>query len=331
MRNPWLTYSRQLIQERADWSKTPEGTTQERERKLRYLGGIVEELYDQDILTTKNPAKMGERDILNLFGHLKDRGLKPGTRLKYLGIMSQICAFAGNAVVAQLRTHPVKNQMLPHGAGKAGKRSFRLETVEVFLEAARARAETSRAWWDIVAYGLAAFSAGFGVRPKELRALRVTDLEQYCWRLRVGFSKTHPDYTTLLPPIQKHIERFLDLRRGMVGEEQLLFPAIRGPGIRNSGGTITSNQAREMFQELGKVAGVDIAPKDMRTSYGQILMDFGASIETTSRMMRHASVATTQRWYVDLRPDSSYESLEVLFSNPRGKFKSEDKYIEVYR
>jgi len=330
-RNPWLAYSRELVRERADWSRTKEGTAQERERKLRHLGKIVRSLHEGGRLTTRNPAGMGERDIMNLFGHLKEQGLKPGTMLKYLGIMSQLCALAGNAIISQLRAHPVKAQWLPHGSGKAGKRSFRLETVMSFLDVARARAEKSDAWWDVVAYGLVAFAAGFGVRPKELRALEYADLERYCWRLRVGFSKTVPDYTTLLPPVRPHVERFLELREAHLGRQghPRFFPELAGPGMRESGETVTSHQVRKMFSRIGKDAGVDIAPKDLRTSYGQVLMDCGATIETTSRLLRHASVATTQRWYVDLRPDDSYDKLQALFGQPPQKPK-DPKYMEMH-
>lgn len=330
-RNPWLKFSLQLVEERADWSRTKEGTAQERIRKLRHLGKIVEQLHEQGRLTTTNPARMGERDVMNLFGELKSRGLKSGTMLKYLGIMSQLCALADNAIIAQLRAHPIKAQQLPHGNGKAGKRSFRLETVLAFLEVARARAEKSDAWWDVVAYGLVAFAAGFGVRPKELRALQYADLEKYCWRIRVDFSKTVPDYTTLLPPVRPHVERFLQLREAHLGRQgnPQLFPELAGPGMRESGETVTSNQVRKMFARIGEEAGVDIAPKDLRTSYGQVLMDCGATIETTSRLLRHASVATTQRWYVDLRPDDSYDKLQALFAHPPQTSKDR-KYMEMH-
>ena len=328
-RNPWLKYSRQLVSERADWSRTSEGTAQERTRRLRHLGELVVSLHSNCELTTTNPARMGERDILTLFATLKARGLKPGTMLKYLGIMSQLCAIAGNAIISQMRAHPIKNQMLPHGSGKAGKRSFRLESVLAFLESARTKAETSSDWWDTAAYGVAAFAAGFGVRPKELRALRLADLEKYCWRLRVGFSKTHPDYTTMLPPIQSHIERFLEMRTRYTSADTI-FPAIKGRGILNDNEQLSSNQVREMFEEIGKRVGLDIAPKDMRTSYGQVLMDFGAGIETTSRLMRHDSVATTQRWYVDLRPDSGFDKLQDLFAQPQEKLKRPNN-MEMYR
>ena len=171
-RNPWLSYSRQLVKERADWSRTKEGTAQERERKLRYLGGIVKNLYETGDLTTKNPAKLGERDILILFRFLKeDLQLRPATMHKYLGIVGQICAVAGNAIVASMKSHPVKSRALPRGSGKAAKRSFRLESVLAFLETAKERAEKTGTWWDIAAYGAASFTAGFGVRPKELRHL----------------------------------------------------------------------------------------------------------------------------------------------------------------
>ena len=150
--------------------------------------------------------------------------------------------------------------------------------------------------------------------------------------MRVGFSKTTPDYTTMLPPIQEHIEKFLELRTQHLTVETLfLFPAIKGPKIQKDAEQLSSNHIRKMFVEIGEVVGLDIAPKDLRTSYGQVLMDWGAGIETTSRMLRHASVATTQQWYVELRPDDSFEKLQELFTNPPDKFNKHPKELEGYR
>jgi hypothetical protein len=71
-RYPWRTYSRLLIEERRDWSRTKEGTVQAMERRLRYLEKVVMELKDQGRLSSANPAKLTEKDIGELFRYFRE-------------------------------------------------------------------------------------------------------------------------------------------------------------------------------------------------------------------------------------------------------------------
>jgi integrase len=322
-RYPWRTFSKLLIEERADWSRTKEGTARAMERKLRYLEGVVRSLHEQGAVSTMNPAKLTEGDIKALFRYLKeDRHLKPNSLRKYLTAITQLTVYAGNPTIATMRAHPVKAQQLPRGSDRSGRKSYNLETVKAFLDAARARAEASKDWYETASYGFAVLAAGFGLRPKELRALRYGDLERFCWRLKVDYSKTHPDYTALLPPIRPHVERYLELRAAALRQAghdpeatgQLMVPNLGGRGIRHpSPEGFEGPQLRKMFEGLRQGSGITIAPKDLRTSFGQILKDAGASMDDCSSMLRHNSVQTTQRFYVELRPQDTFNKLEKLF------------------
>jgi integrase len=238
--------------------------------------------------------------------------------------MNQVTAMAGNPVVMTMRQHPVKRQQLPKRTSKAAKRSFGLETVLTFLETARIQAESNDDWWYTARYGFVAFFAGFGLRQKELRAARMRALEVHCWRLKVEHAKTEPDYTSLLPPFEGHVRAFLGLRKKALqargldpgAGNTLIIPNLPTPRARAiEGEGFTGPQVRSMFKELRQATGIPIAPKDLRTSFGQILMDVGASMDQCSAQMRHASVATTQKWYVDLRSEDTYDRLRDLFDH----------------
>lgn len=321
-RYPWTEYSVEMIRERVDWSRKKEGTTQAMTRKLRYLGGIAAGLKRRGEISTTNPRKMRENDVASLFRYLRDdMRLKPNTLRKYLTAVTMLTSFAGNSVVTTMRANPVKRMALPHGACRSGRKSFNLKTVQAFLEAAREKAEASADWWDKAAYGFAVLAAGFGLRPKELRAVRVQDLEKFCWRLKVGYSKEQPDYATLLPPLQGHLEHYLEFRAvelqgaGQNPAEGLLVPWLETGRVKTKeDGTWTGNQLRAMFEDLRKVANVPISPKDLRTSFGQILKDHGYTMDDCSLALRHGSVATTQKWYVELRPEDTFSKLQQLFN-----------------
>jgi len=335
---PWRTWTRKLVEARVDWSRGKEGTAQAMSRKLHYLGEQVHELWESGQLTTANPQYLTVRDVGILFAHLREiRHLAPATLHKYLTAVAQITAFAGNSVIAAMRQHPVDRAGLPHGARRAGKRSFGLEAVLGLLGVARARAEASDAWYETAAYGCAVLAAGFGLRSKELRATRIQDLETAIWRLKVSNPKTRPDYAVLLPPIQEHLERFLELRRerlearGMDTKAGLMLPAIKGRGIRYDGIEMSGPQVRRVFKELRVEKGPSIAPKDMRSSYGQIVHNFGAKMETCCRLLRHDSIKTTEEFYVDLVADTSYETLQSLFAHHPAKTKSPNSDMEYCR
>jgi integrase len=332
-RNPWKTFSDRLITARADWSRTKEGTAQAVKRKLDYIGTVMHMLRDRNPQPDPedprrefscNPARMGELEVKILFQYFEhEKKLKPNTLRPYLSIVTQLCSSAGNPVLATMRANPIKRRELPRGYAMTGRRSFNLKTVLSFLDSAKARAETSNDWYDTATYGFTVLAAGFGLRPKELRAIRYGELEKHCWRLRVGFTKTNPDYTCLLPPILPHIERYLELRTRALkagGQDPEngklpLVPYLDNPRTRLVGEEgLTGAQLREMFKGLREATGTPIAPKDLRTSFGQILKDAGASMDQCSTQLRHASVKTTQQFYVELRSEDTFSQLQKLFS-----------------
>jgi integrase len=346
-RNPWKTYTTRLLTERADWSRSKEGTSQAMERKLRYIGGVVLALRDSGKLSTANPQKLTEDDIVKLFEHFKSLNLKPGTIHKYQVAIQHITTYADNPIIITMRNHPVKRMKLPRCSSATGRRSFSMKTVTAFLDGAKAKAEASEDWYPTAAYGFAVLAAAFGVRPKESRAIRYNDLERYCWRLRVGYSKTHPDYTSMLPPMEGHMIRYLELRakafkaRAMDPEngDTLMVPCLKSPGIRRANAEgFSGPQVRVMFRGLrGGPGAPPIAPKDLRTSFGQILMDnCGASLDECSQLLRHESVKTTQQFYVELRPEDMFEKLRKRFEDhekpEQGQVhKTPNSFSDLYR
>ena len=326
-RNPWLTYSNRLMAERTDWSKTDEGTVQAVERRLRYLGSVVRMLHEridertnEPIVSTVNPAKLNEKDITALTRYFLDEiKIANATAKKYTTTMGHITVFAGNPIIDLMRKHPIKKRGLPHGPSTAPKDSYCLDTVLSFLDRAYEIARNAKDWWDVARYGFVVGYVGFGLRPKEYRAIPITDLEIYSHRLKVQYSKTGvPDYTTLLPPMKKHLNQYLDLRTkwmletGSDPKNGLMVPML--PTKRARSPEWQSYQVRRMFRELREDGMPPIKPKDLRTSFGQIMMDNGATMDQCSKQLRHASIATTQEFYVDLRPDNTYQTLQKLFN-----------------
>lgn len=96
-----------------------------------------------------------------------------------------------------------------------------------------------------------------------------------------------------------------------------IVPYLDKPGGIEKGIEFYSGPVvRKMFNQLRKVTGIPISPKDLRTSYGQVLKDRNVPIEQVQVHLRHTSVQTTQAFYATLRPDKAYKELDRYFQEP---------------
>jgi integrase len=73
---------------------------------------------------------------------------------------------------------------------------------------------------------------------------------------------------------------------------------------------------RELKREVEKVSGIPFRWKDMRPTFAQICMDKGMGIELVSKMLRHTSVATTEKYYARIRSEVAFEEFERMWEQP---------------
>jgi integrase len=109
-----------------------------------------------------------------------------------------------------------------------------------------------------------------------------------------------------------------------------LIPKLRDRAV----GIYTEKQIALSHRQFAKATGIQIRPKDGRTSFGQNLIDHGFTVDEVSKRMRHATVATTQNFYIELRPDDDFERLKARYeragkANPR-RIEPKDEQI-LYR
>ncbi len=344
-RFPWLTYSNAFVDAvKKDLSNGKQGTVQEYTRKLQMLGRYLDDLKARGLVKATppsirpgslkdsknvNPIFLKKEDIEAYVRWAKDeKGLKASTIAKQIGLLKGLTLFVGNPVIEKMRQLPGKSGLPtppPHGP----KICFSEETVLPFLTRVQKHAELTDSWWDIAAFGFAVVYSGTGLRPKEARKALLKDLDTVNCRLWVSNPKgqgewTEGDFALILKPFRPYMQAYLNMRqrhmdsRGMnpTDPKRPLIPRLYPPARPTVDPVFfEAANVRNMFVRLRKLTGIGFRPKDGRPSYGQLLKDRGVPIEDCSVLLRHTNVKTTQAYYVSLRPDKAFRSVDKYFEN----------------
>ncbi len=80
--------------------------------------------------------------------------------------------------------------------------------------------------------------------------------------------------------------------------------------MRNHGKYLHKDVVNHWTKRISDKTGIDFSPHALRRTYGQMLLDKGATIETVSKMLGHASTLTTEKHYC--RKNDDIARLEVL-------------------
>jgi len=200
-------------------------------RNLRTCQRDLQELHANGRITTTNPRKLTEEDILELLRFWQERPsrrgtpLDPATQAKYLSDLEGLLEFCDNHVLDALRRKKIR---MPRQIEKP---------IEVLTKTELARlrqaAESMEGWAGAVARFLVAILPASGLRRKELRLARIQDLDTRTWRIRIVHPKgegswASSDFAPILPPARQDVLDFLEERRaaldrwGAPGHEALI-------------------------------------------------------------------------------------------------------------
>jgi len=334
-RYPWLAIVNNYIEAGAKhWS--PE-TTSTKRRGLIRIGRNLELLKSLELISTTNPEKLTDKDIeaydrWNAERELTDqkgKKIKIVSRVKDIEMINGLTLFCGNPVVEAMRKMP-GHQGLPKRPALGPKVSYSEKTVlsvlETALNAAR-EAVRPKQWGAIATLGWLVIENGFGPRPREARMLQLGDLDIRQFKIRVNHPKgegqwADGDWVTLIPTFAPYMIEFLKLRANFLTQTGIdpndlqipLIPKI----VKGRTEIYSSKQVALTHRKLAKATGIKLRPKDGRTSFGQNFIDHGFTVDEVSKRMRHATVATTQRFYIELRPDDDFERLRARYEASKG-------------
>lgn len=314
-------------------------TYTEDERKLRYIGRVLEELRSKGMIKNVNPSKIERGDMQEFLLWMRENELDPETQLKYLHHLNSLLRFCKNHVLDDMKAEGVR---LPSKPRK------KIRTVsENNLEKIQCGAEKIQGWRGDIARFLAWVYPNTGLRPSELRLAQIEDLNVDSWELLVRHPKGEGSWAErrtviILPPARPAVLRYLEARRRHILERGLkekdveaLIPNL-SVGVK---GYYTSNFFRVTKKRIETVAGVEFRLKDFRPTFAQMSLDLNPNLlPDVSTVLGHANLQTTQRYYAQIRGSTARQRLEEAWTataapnpmEPKKPLIDDKKYLSGY-
>ena len=296
-----------------------ENTLRQRRRDLRVMARDLWSLRRNGLVTTTRPDRLSEADVAALVVYWRTRDsryhgpMKPQTQRKYISILEMFLNANGNPVVSNMRR--MRRLRVPTAPDSP------IETLTTDqLDAIRRAAESMSGWKSSVARLLVVLLPACGLRRREIRLARLADLDLQRWRIRV----THPkgegawasdDVAPILPSARQAVLDFLEERKAFLdgAAHEALIP------IRWADGTIgywSDAPFGKLKAELERRSGVRFSLRMFRSTFAQVAKDYGVTIESVSKALRHKTTKTTETYYARIRADDAFADFEEKFARP---------------
>jgi len=304
-------------------------TWDERGRRLRRMNKDLLELEASGHISSANPLKMTDRDVLAYISALRTRGLKDSGMSHNVDALTAVLRWVGNGAADRARQRfrqhfPRKTQAMLDPMSD--------EERDIVIRAAMQVDTTD--WRRMEAYALAVAAICSGLRPQEIRNATVNDLDLNEQVLHAEMVKGKNRYgeprdSAFHPDGIPFLRRYLQVRAAKLRELGLrtdtLFPAIRSlkaghPDVYSINGTTT---LRAIVQ--GET-GVTFNLQKTRRTWGQVALDDGVPLDAVSRMMGHKTSKTTETYYARKKNNRAVAEAKAVWSKaPQPPAPSEQK------
>ena len=284
-------------------------------RRYKRMDRDCEMLYKQGILSTLSPKNMLPEDICNYLVYRSNIGNSDSEMIHEISSVVKLFDYIGNPAAREcLAKYPYLKPK------KSTERLPSMDPAVVDMIYAKAMEVPQTDWISMVSYGLAVFAVSTGMRNKELRLCDIRDInaENAQWVVTVKHPKGEGTYGKERPvPVDPRaypfLKRYFIARMKFVNERGSVSNALF-PGGYSDGGYLSSNAVREYCSRVSKDLGVEFNLRDCRRTYGQNLLDMDADIETVSKLLGHASTATTEGYYCSIRQSVAVEKASKIYS-----------------
>ncbi|SRR5712692_4420184 len=277
-----------------------EYTVKELRRKLRYIGAILRELHDRGAIKTLEPKGLDRDAIGQLLVWMRQKGFTAEYQAKIIVHLGLVLDSVQNNVIRELRTL----KMLPQ---RPGPKPIFVKT-EDWLREALAKLESLGGWMaEIVRFATQVYF-WTGLRVRELRLARRSDLDLITWTMRVSAPKglgrwaTGGERILIVPELRPVVTDFLAARSQML--ERMEIPESEWLIPDTLGRSYTCDRWNSIRYKVFRLAGIKGDFRILRPSFAMKLKDIGLVLDDRSRLLRHTSTETTAKFY------SNMESLE---------------------
>ncbi len=287
-----------------------DSTYKEDERKLRYLGRVLEKLKEDGLIGSTDPRKMGRKDIQEFLIWMKKERLDLDTQKKYLHHLMSLLRFSKNHIIEDMKAEGVKFPTSP----KKPIRTIEIDDLQTIFQTVQGM----EGWRGSMARGMVALYFATGVRPKELRLANLDDLNlkkmtlfirhpkgEGSWAASTTIDLIRPD---MIPMIQQYIkEREEMIKKKGFMKSLALFPNLSlGPNAFYS-----ANHFGKVKRDIESLSGVSFKLKDFRPTLTSLTVNGDLSrLPAMSAQLRHSSYSTTQRYYLKMEQGAAGKQLK---------------------
>lgn len=275
-------------------------TWRERERRLRRMNKDLLELEASKQITTANPWKMTDRDVLAYISALRSRGLKDSGMSHNVDALTAVLRWVGNGAADKAR-----HRFAHHFPRKTQAMLDPMSDEERDVVIRAAMQVDVKDWRRMEAYAMSVAAICSGLRPQEIRNAKILDLDLNNEVLHAEVVKGKNRYgeprdSAIHPDGIPFLRRYLAARDSKLREIGLrtdtLFPAVRS--LKAGKSDVYSANSTTVLRGIVKAeTGVDYNLQKTRRTYGQVALDEGVPLDAVSRMMGHKTSRTTETYY----------------------------------
>lgn len=292
-------------------------TWKERERRLRRMNKDLLQLEASKQITSANPEKMTDRDVLAYISALRSRGLKDNGMSHNVDALTAVLRWVGNGAADKARQRfshhfPRKTQAMLDPMDDDERERVIKAAMQVDV----------KDWRRMEAYGLCVAAICSGLRPKEIRNATVLDLDLNNEVLHAEMVKGKNRYgeprdSAIHPDGIPFLRRYLAAREAKLRELGLrtdtLFPAIRS--LKAGKPDVYSANSTTVLRGIVQgETGVTFNLQKTRRTWGQVALDDGVPLDAVSRMMGHKTSRTTETYYARKRNNKAVAEAKAVWS-----------------
>jgi integrase len=323
-RYPYLTQLEQYQNDRIGINRVSNNTQKSENSVLNKLHrDVIQPLYKENRISTTNPRKFTEADLMEIIRRLntdvKRNGepLDKDTIAKYIQHLSSFLIWAKNPDIARLK----QLKRLPKHSEEKAIESLDSEDTLYLLE----ESQNISGWnGDVLAFTIPTFIIQ-GLRANELFRAELQDIDTRKWSFFIRYPKggqAKQKRIRIHPALQPYVIRFLEARERELdkrhAESKYLFPSLTHKSLRNQ--PYSDNYHYHIRQILSKKTGITFDYHKLRRTSGQYLKDQGESIEVVSKHLRHSTTRVTEKYYARMRDEQAEDRISEVWSrSPIGK------------
>jgi len=279
---------------------------------LHFLAEMICYLAINSTISTMNPSKFTEEDIIELFIALKNRDITCETLRKHISLLKFVTRDCGNRVIDDM----LQKGKIVIGNDYRELTSLDKQELETIIEISG----QIDSWKGAVCRFSIPMLTFLMLRTSELRTATINHLDTRKWTFFVANPKGKgrygkPQHMNIPDVLRSFVLEYLDKREEMLRARGIKYAEPLIPAISSKGVDYYSLQAfGRLKMPVIEQSGIQFKWKDLRPTGGQLALDNGVPVELVSLGMRHSTTTVTERHYCRNKPALAYAQINETYT-----------------